>query len=101
MYIISGTTQPFFVPREIQDLQNVESILRSILSYTSQPAVIMTASFSLMDKIQMGNDAHLPVAQYYDVPVGRPSRLCPRLFTNASPLQVIKYASNCLPKDQE
>ena len=28
----------------------------------------MTATFSLMDKIETGVDAHLPVAQYYDVP---------------------------------
>ncbi|KAF8585625.1 hypothetical protein K439DRAFT_1652874 [Ramaria rubella] len=54
---------------DVKDTRNVESILRSVLSYPSQPAVVITASFSLMDKIEMGNDAHLPVAQYYDVPV--------------------------------
>ncbi|KZV99952.1 hypothetical protein EXIGLDRAFT_831031 [Exidia glandulosa HHB12029] len=48
---------------------NMESILRNVLSFPSKPAVILTASFSLMDKIQMGADGHLPVAQYYDVPV--------------------------------
>jgi hypothetical protein len=43
-----------------------------VLSYDTQPAIIMTASFSLMDKIETGVDAHLPVAQYYDVPGSRP-----------------------------
>jgi hypothetical protein len=57
--------------RDVKDLRNIESILRSVLSYPSRPAVVMTASFSLMDKIEMGVDAHLPVAQYYDVPESR------------------------------
>lgn len=58
----------FLIHSDIKSLRNVESIFRSVLSYPSQPAVIMAASFSLMDKIEMGVDAHLPVAQYYDVP---------------------------------
>lgn len=53
--------------------KNVESILRAILAWPRKPAVILTASFSLMGKLAMGNDVHLPVAQFYDVPV----RLCP------------------------
>lgn len=50
-------------------MQNMESILRALLSYPNMPAVILTASFSLMGKIRMGEDVHLPVAQYYDTPV--------------------------------
>ena len=82
-------------------MQNVESILRSILSYPSQPAVVMTASFSLHEKIQMGNDAHLPVAQYYDVPASRLfSSFGVFLGTDASPLfQVIKCVSLALSHD--
>ncbi|KZV88441.1 hypothetical protein EXIGLDRAFT_839230 [Exidia glandulosa HHB12029] len=49
--------------------KNVESLLRAILMWPRKPAVILTASFSLMGKMAMGNDVHLPVAQYYDVPV--------------------------------
>ncbi|EJD40558.1 hypothetical protein AURDEDRAFT_115833 [Auricularia subglabra TFB-10046 SS5] len=49
--------------------KNIESILRATLDYPKKPAVIVTASFSLMGKMAMGGDAHLSVAQYYDVPV--------------------------------
>ncbi|KIJ37102.1 hypothetical protein M422DRAFT_33956 [Sphaerobolus stellatus SS14] len=54
---------------EINNAHNMESIIRSMLSYHSQPAVIMTASFSLMGGLEMGIDGHLAIAQYYDVPV--------------------------------
>lgn len=56
---------------QLEDAGNMEAILRHILALPSQPAVILTASFSLMpsNKIAMGGDVHLPVAQYYDVPV--------------------------------
>lgn len=50
-------------------MRNIESILRTVLSFPSKPAIVMTASFSLMGKMTMGADGHLPVAQYYDVPV--------------------------------
>ncbi|KAF8470375.1 hypothetical protein JB92DRAFT_1958521 [Gautieria morchelliformis] len=35
---------------DVKDLRNVESILRSVRSYPSRPTVVMTASFSLMEK---------------------------------------------------
>ncbi|KAH7097130.1 hypothetical protein BKA62DRAFT_717387 [Auriculariales sp. MPI-PUGE-AT-0066] len=49
--------------------KNLESMLRAILMYPNKPAVLMLASFSLMGQLKMGGDAHLSVAQYYDVPV--------------------------------
>ncbi|EJD40553.1 hypothetical protein AURDEDRAFT_69865 [Auricularia subglabra TFB-10046 SS5] len=49
--------------------RNLESILRAVLEYPRKPAVVLTASFSLMGRMAMGNDVHLSVAQYYDVPV--------------------------------
>lgn len=55
--------------RNEENMKNMESILRAVLSYPSKPAVVLTASFSLMGRIDMGADGHLPVAQYYDVPV--------------------------------
>ncbi|KIJ53799.1 hypothetical protein M422DRAFT_25566 [Sphaerobolus stellatus SS14] len=56
----------------IENVHNMESIIRSMLSYPSHPAIIMTASFSLRgNTLETGIDGHLAVAQYYDVPVSR------------------------------
>lgn len=57
--------------RTEDNMRNIESILRAVLSYPSKPAIIFVAWFSLMDRLDIGADIHVPVAQYYDVPVSR------------------------------
>ncbi|KZW00366.1 hypothetical protein EXIGLDRAFT_156457 [Exidia glandulosa HHB12029] len=54
--------------RTEDNMRNIESILRAVLSYPSKPAIIFVAWFSLMDRLDIGADIHVPVAQYYDVP---------------------------------
>lgn len=49
---------------------DAETLVRAVLNYPSQPAIIFAESFSLtLPRLQAGADAHLGVAQYYDLPV--------------------------------
>jgi len=74
----------------------MESIVRSVLSYPSNPAVIITASFSLINNIRIGIDAHLSVAVYYDVPVchilvpsAHPDGILSRQSGISSPIEIV------------
>ena len=51
-------------------ISTIETLVRAILNYPSQPAIIFAESFSLtLPALQAGADAHLGVAQYYNLPV--------------------------------
>ncbi|KAH7097127.1 hypothetical protein BKA62DRAFT_774527 [Auriculariales sp. MPI-PUGE-AT-0066] len=49
--------------------RNMESIVRAVLQYKNAPAVLLVESFHLLVNVTQGGDSHLPVAEYYDVPV--------------------------------
>ncbi|KZT55616.1 hypothetical protein CALCODRAFT_343313 [Calocera cornea HHB12733] len=57
--------------REVEAAIQYETLIRSLLSLPSKPAVVAISTFALLfsEGISTGGDIHLGVAEYYDVPV--------------------------------
>ncbi|EJT99476.1 hypothetical protein DACRYDRAFT_23620 [Dacryopinax primogenitus] len=57
--------------REVDAAIEFETLVRSLLSLPSRPAVVVLSTFALMfsEGISTGGDIHLGVAEYYDIPV--------------------------------
>ncbi|KAI5474708.1 hypothetical protein MNV49_002553 [Pseudohyphozyma bogoriensis] len=48
---------------------DMEALLRAVLSYPNQPAVMLAESFTIaLPSLSTGTDSHLGLANYYDVP---------------------------------
>ncbi|KZO90812.1 hypothetical protein CALVIDRAFT_602699 [Calocera viscosa TUFC12733] len=57
--------------REVEAAIEFETLMRSLLSLPSKPAVVLISTFALLfsEGISTGGDIHIGVANYYDIPV--------------------------------